>query len=158
MLEDKLGSSVPDTVKARNWGNELLVACLYSKLPGNEGKPPYLPVSMTGDNGEKLTDSDKDGWKELCDPWNRCYVYFHNTDYHAGTRHEYGATAIKFFDATPKTKTEDEYFRLTSFQIWSCGRNGDNNTNGGPGVTSKDDDIRNWTEEPTSTSGGDPQT
>jgi len=146
ILEDKLGSAVPDTAKARNWGNEMLVACLYSKIPEIEGKPPYLPVLLTGDGGEKLADSDQDGWKELCDPWNRCYVYFHNTDYHSGTEDSYGAVAIELFKATPKTKTEGEYYRLTSFQLWSCGRNGENNTSGGSGVTSKDDDIRNWTD------------
>jgi hypothetical protein len=124
------------------------VACLYSKIPEIEGKPPYLPVSLTGDDGERLADSDQDGWKELCDPWNRCYIYFHNSDYHSGTVHEYGSGAgtVKPVTATPKAKSQGEYYRLTSFQLWSCGRNGDNNTNGGSEVESKDDDIRNWTE------------
>lgn len=146
ILEDKLAAPPTDAVKARNWGNELLVACLYSRIPEIEGKPPYLPVSMTGDNGEKLKDTDQDGWQELGDPWDRCYVYFHNTDYHAEIVHAYGTGSRDFFSATAKAKSEGEYYRLTSYQLWSCGRNAINDTNGGGDGSSKDDDIRNWTE------------
>jgi len=160
ILEDKLAEPPTDAVKAKNWGNELLVACLYSRIPEIEGKPPYLPVSMTGErgekelndeygrkeHGEKLKDTDKDGWQELCDPWDRHYVYFHNTDYHAEIVHAYGTGSREFFSATAKAKSEGEYYRLTSYQLWSCGRNAINDTNGGGDGSSKDDDLRNWTE------------
>lgn len=146
LLEDKLGTDALTSLSDENRGSEVLVACLFSKLPQEEGKEAYLPVMLTGDDGEALGDRDGDGWKELTDPWGRPYVYFHNTDYHSSVVHEYSLLPNEEKDssATAVSGSEGDYRRLTSFQLWSCGRNQANDTNSSANGTPADDDIRNW--------------
>ena len=143
------GASMPSQ-SSENLGNEVMVACMATLLPELFGKPAYLPVSLTGVEGDKLIDLDGDGMKELPDAWNRPYIYFHYSQYHSSVQQTYnhGLNQDNNTNATAKAKSDGVYFRLTDYQFWSCGPNQANDTNcSKTSGTSADDDIRNWSDD-----------
>jgi|GEM_PF-2665745 prepilin-type N-terminal cleavage/methylation domain-containing protein len=137
-------SGLTDSEKSLNQGNEILVACLYSVLPEKLSKSAYLQIGLTGEGGANLEDSDSDGMKELVDPWGKPYHYFPNTDYDTSVSHSYGTPGLNTITASAKAKTSGSYYRLTSYQIWSMGKNTKNDTNTSAAGSQDDDDIVNW--------------
>jgi type II secretory pathway pseudopilin PulG len=137
-------AGLTDSEKSLNQGNEILVACLYSVLPDKQSKSSYLHIGLTGEGGVNLADADSDGKKELLDPWGKPYFYFPNTDYASSVSHSYGTPGLNSITASAKAKSSGSYYRLTSYQIWSMGKNMKNDTNTSAAGSQDDDDIVNW--------------
>lgn len=139
-------AGLTDQQKSLNQGNEILVACLYSVLPGKQSKSAYLHIGLSGEGGANLADSDLDGMKELLDPWGLPYIYFHNSGYSAddSVMQKYGYSLASSVEARAKTKSAGSYYCLTSYQIWSRGKNMKNDTNTSAAGSQDDDDIVNW--------------
>ena len=139
-------AGLTDPQKSLNQGNEILVACLYSVLPGKQSKSAYLHIGLSGEGGANLADSDLDGMKELLDPWGLPYIYFHNSGYSAddSVMQKYGYSLASSVEARAKTKSAGSYYCLTSYQIWSRGKNMKNDTNTSTAGSQDDDDIVNW--------------
>ena len=139
-------AGLTDLQKSLNQGNEILVACLYSVLPGKQSKSAYLHIGLSGEGGANLADSDLDGMKELLDPWGLPYIYFHNSGYSAddSVMQKYGYSLASSVEARAKTKSAGSYYCLTSYQIWSRGKNMKNDTNTSTAGSQDDDDIVNW--------------
>ncbi|MBI4712682.1 MAG: prepilin-type N-terminal cleavage/methylation domain-containing protein, partial [Planctomycetes bacterium] len=138
--------SVSTYVNETNAGIESLVACLSTRQKGG----PFLldwPEKRYSNLDNDNTSKNITNWwfgdnelREVTDPWNNPYIYFHARNYDKPDRFSKYQTAqgVKSVTAIPqKSSATATYFAPLTFQIWSIGPELENSNGLG-------DDVNSW--------------
>lgn len=128
-----------------NQGIESLVACLSTTSKGGPFLGQWKENRYTNLDKDKARTNLTNWWfgdkqlRELVDPWQNPFVYFHSRDYEIASQYSkyFNKYRKKFIALPQKSSKTNTWHNPLAFQLWSLGPNEKNN-NGA------EDDIPNW--------------
>ena len=124
------GDHPPAAGNEGNAGIETMLDCLRRRT---DRGGPFIKETMIR---SWLGDTDGDGRREMVDPWQDPWVYFHHLGYdETAVYYRFDGATFQALPARRKDKP-DVFENPTSYQLWSCGPDKTNQTG-------RDDDVGN---------------